>query len=1387
MIPRGTQREPTREEREAQLVRNKQKAADLGKPSNKPVLKNEGQGLSKKQTADLTRLVEKAMSWVKANGRKYEDPDFPPSARAIYGSETPDRFPEMPQDGEVAGWKRPAEFMPEEPSLVKVDWQVENIRQGQVDDRWLISAINIVSSNTEQLWRAFLDPTKTGDGGRVKDGERSEVHTVGQQFGFYVCRFYHDDPESDDDWALVLVDDRLPLSALAPAGTARPCFASHPNPSVYWGMILEKAAAKFAGSYAQLRGGTVKQGLKLLTGGRTPPPPRLDSEEGKKLIPPSSTPFALWNDIMEKSYTNHVIGASHAVKGEDSGRVDAGKTAAAEDAEKMGLVTRRAYAIVTCGETMGFKLLKLRLPLMPEQDEEAARRMGRPAEWTGRFSDDSDDWRPQLRQMLSYSRDSKDNTFWMMYEDFCKYFNKVYFCRMADDVWTKFVVQSRWMDESAGGPPAYLSWRSNFQWLLTVTNRPINVTITLTQPDARKASGNGRGYANAIGIYVLRGNGGSDARRRKLLLDGPGDIVHEVRPKFGQEVMLQVNFDPSPRPYVILPVAHAPGIESLFKLTVQADDANDDGVPDFGFDCVHEVEDWVTSATHGAWVEGKTAAGGPPTSPEWPKNPQYQLRVEGKARVFVFLELVDVDRDGRNEAGLQDVPNYPEMGLVCAAGAGDHVKLDGPPQVLREAKPKKAEGVYVEFEVPGPTDEDNPPVVVVPYASVAGAAHKFVITVYSDVAHTLELIEPRGAGGDEAACEYCHAPAVIYKVLHKIEELEAKSERLRLLEQRFVEKGLECYNNKGVDCGPGWDEFNRQKSQLDQALMQLGGAFAPGLAGGAGGGDRLGGGGADSRRGSGRPAAGSEHEYVRVLASLEAEAKRSLRDCPDVEVDLARQRIGLRSMVSFASGRAQFADPDVDRALLDQVARAVTVVNQLLKGRGRGALHIRLDGFLSANMPCFMPCCARYQNQPESAPNCLLARARALACKNYLVDQLVAMDETGWLRSTSAAAALIFTRGYRFARDNALPEFNDGYNHPENRRVEIRVLTPEEAVAHEGRDPEPSREELTESLPEEESSNPVAGALDAMGDAMGNMFGGMFGNGGEDEPAAGADHQQQDPKAHDLPSVPGSPPPEDANETAEELRQRLVRLEPQARQTLGASVPAVELALYESAIRLVQPPAFGRNNGKFANSYAEDGKLSQVALALSTFNRLLQRDGHSGILVAVIVYPPTPDTPEGVSEARADSCAGLVAARLAEENSVPQQEVRARFVATGGDVVKPTQQDPLTGARPAVMEMRLVTVSEFDIIYDERVKADARIEARQRAEAEERANKDVRPVPPPVKAGAPASAEGGKSPGKAHSGSGAKSPARSKSPGKKKSTDAKKKSKKNKSKFCTIL
>ena len=78
---------------------------------------------------------------------------------------------------------------------------------------------------------------------RIFFGEHDEAQ------GFFVCKFYQDDPLSDDDWQVVLVDDRIPCDA---AGKC-PAFCRNPDPNVFWAMIVEKAYAKMAAATRRCR------------------------------------------------------------------------------------------------------------------------------------------------------------------------------------------------------------------------------------------------------------------------------------------------------------------------------------------------------------------------------------------------------------------------------------------------------------------------------------------------------------------------------------------------------------------------------------------------------------------------------------------------------------------------------------------------------------------------------------------------------------------------------------------------------------------------------------------------------------------------------------------------------------------------------------------------------------------------------------------------------------------------------------------------------------------------------------------------------------------------------------------------------------------------------
>ena len=223
----------------------------------------EGQPLSDNVKKRRDALVKYAIAAADANGGKYEDSGdgyngeggFPRAPGTAAGGSQPEVYsggaPGAHEHGVVTQWLRPSEMSRvTSPMLFKNDYEVEGIIQGEgTTNRWLLSALNIIGGNREQLARVFMEHEE----GALEHYEEK---------GFFVCKFYQDDPLSDDDWQVILVDGRIPCDA-----NGVPCFARCKDDNVYWAMIVEKAFAKYLGCYDRMAASTVTQGLEDLTGG----------------------------------------------------------------------------------------------------------------------------------------------------------------------------------------------------------------------------------------------------------------------------------------------------------------------------------------------------------------------------------------------------------------------------------------------------------------------------------------------------------------------------------------------------------------------------------------------------------------------------------------------------------------------------------------------------------------------------------------------------------------------------------------------------------------------------------------------------------------------------------------------------------------------------------------------------------------------------------------------------------------------------------------------------------------------------------------------------------------------------------------------------------------
>merc|ERR1711990_605993 len=163
-----------------------------------------------------------------------------------------------------------------------------------------------------------------------------------------------------------------------------------------WVALLEKAMAKYYGTYAALETGFVHFALQDLTGGESEAISITQSSRG-------SNKQLFWTKLMRYKLNRYLLGAS-TVSGD----------AADREVLDSGLVFGACYVVLRVLEFDGLRLLQLRNP------------PGDHGEWKGDWGDDSPLWNRRMKAKLDYSVD-----------DFCSNFKPLYVGRYYDpDKWS---------------------------------------------------------------------------------------------------------------------------------------------------------------------------------------------------------------------------------------------------------------------------------------------------------------------------------------------------------------------------------------------------------------------------------------------------------------------------------------------------------------------------------------------------------------------------------------------------------------------------------------------------------------------------------------------------------------------------------------------------------------------------------------------------------------------------------------------------------------------------------------------------------------------------------------------------------------------------------------
>jgi calpain-15 len=303
--------------------------------------------------------------------------------------------------GNAVTWKRGDEICEGRGNLFYGGIDCKDIVQGQLGDCWLLSAISCLSEFDGAIQQVFTNLERSARGKyqvKLWDGAKKKFQTV-------------------------TVDDQFPCGA-----DGKPLF-TQPNGAELWVMLMEKAFAKFMGSYAALEGGHLLWALHVITGDEVV---KFNVSEGglwerldmrsKEPTPEKKHDFAFYKtkDAFKEDAFFKLLKKYHKQKcvlGAGTAGIDETQKEG-RGAETAGIVPGHAYTILRVTEQFGHKLVNLRNPWGS-------------FEWGGDWSDDSPLWSKHPLVKLAVRPDTKDKddgAFWMCWSDFLLHFNTVDVC-----------------------------------------------------------------------------------------------------------------------------------------------------------------------------------------------------------------------------------------------------------------------------------------------------------------------------------------------------------------------------------------------------------------------------------------------------------------------------------------------------------------------------------------------------------------------------------------------------------------------------------------------------------------------------------------------------------------------------------------------------------------------------------------------------------------------------------------------------------------------------------------------------------------------------------------------------------------------------------------------
>jgi len=383
----------------------------------------------------------------------FTDSQFPPNASSIGKTHSEDSLSRLrisPSDRDGAHWVRLPEYLRSVNKLGKDakvnlfgDIEPNSLIQGIVGDCWLLATMACLAEFPYSVEALFCGQKETSFDGK------------------YTVKLFNLDSR---EWELVTIDDYIPCkleddfsqvpfviradglkvydAKTVPGKKLKPLFAV-PHGNQMWAALLEKAVAKFVGSYALIAGGHEPFAMIAFTGfpqvyqfKRVPTNKERtvalkgEWERGwaqwagkfspscgyRPILPNAGEPKDLSNNemfsrILEYDRMNYLLAASIVCYPPPSSPNDS--------IRPDGLVNGHAYSLLSVEQFDSIRLVKLRNPHGPGAP-------GHSTDWNGPWSDSSDLWtkNPDIALSVGHQK-ANDGIFWMEFSDFADRFDKI--------------------------------------------------------------------------------------------------------------------------------------------------------------------------------------------------------------------------------------------------------------------------------------------------------------------------------------------------------------------------------------------------------------------------------------------------------------------------------------------------------------------------------------------------------------------------------------------------------------------------------------------------------------------------------------------------------------------------------------------------------------------------------------------------------------------------------------------------------------------------------------------------------------------------------------------------------------------------------------------------